>query len=253
MSSGHADSFKDHFSATASSYAAYRPTYPRALAEFIAGQAPACGVAWDCGCGSGQLSVLLGEVFEHVIATDASDKQIVQAVPHPNVEYRVAPAESSGLGDAAVDAIVAAQAAHWFDLPAFYAEVRRVGKPGAVVALVSYGRLVLDAEIDGIVQRFYSETAGPYWPPERRHVEGGYRSLPFPFAAVETPAIDMQAEWPLPAFLGYVDTWSAVNALRQAQGTEPIDAFRRTLSVAWGDPLRARVVRWPLTIRAGRL
>ena len=58
---------------------------------------------------------------------------------HPRVEYRVAPAERSGLPDAAVDLVTLALAAHWFDLPRFYAEVRRVGRPRTAIALISSG------------------------------------------------------------------------------------------------------------------
>ena len=122
--------FKDHFSHSAASYAAYRPTYPSELVSFLADTARRNEFAWDCGCGSGQLSTLLAERFQRVYATDASAKQIENAVSHPQVQYACAPAESSGLGDSVADLIVAAQAAHWFDLPVFYREVRRVGRPG---------------------------------------------------------------------------------------------------------------------------
>src|SRR2546425_2341275 len=101
-------------------------------------------LAWDAGCGSGQLSVLLAERFARVIATDASPEQIAQATPHRKVAYAVAPAEASGLPPRAADLAVAAQAAHWFDLAAYYAEVRRGGRPGAGVGLVGYGLVDLD-------------------------------------------------------------------------------------------------------------
>jgi ubiquinone/menaquinone biosynthesis C-methylase UbiE len=65
-----------------------------------------------------------------VIATDASAKQIGSAEAHPGVEYRCARAEDCGLADGSVDLVVAAQAAHWFDRPAFYGEARRVARPG---------------------------------------------------------------------------------------------------------------------------
>src|SRR5262249_38727408 len=68
--------FKDHFSGAASGYAAHRPVYPRAVAEALADRSPGRTLAWDAGCGSGQLSAVLGEVFERVVATDASAAQI---------------------------------------------------------------------------------------------------------------------------------------------------------------------------------
>ena len=74
--------FKDHFSGTAPGYAAHRPSYPRAVAEALAARSPGRTLAWDAGCGSGQLSTVLGEAFEQVVATDASAAQIAEAVPH---------------------------------------------------------------------------------------------------------------------------------------------------------------------------
>jgi DNA-binding MarR family transcriptional regulator/GNAT superfamily N-acetyltransferase len=93
--------FKDHFSGAASGYAAHRPGYPLAVAEALAARSPGRGCAWDAGCGSGQLSTVLGEVFERVVATDASAAQIAAALPHPRVRYAVAPAEHSDLPDGA--------------------------------------------------------------------------------------------------------------------------------------------------------
>src|SRR5579872_1342582 len=155
--------FKDHFSELAAGYAAHRPTYPRALVDYLAGIAPAQRLAWDCGCGSGQLSTLLAEPFEQVVATDASAEQIASAVPADRVEYRVAPAEASGLSDASVDLVTVAQAAHWFDLPAFYAEARRVARPGAGIALVTYGIMEVDDETDRVTMPFYYDVLKGYW------------------------------------------------------------------------------------------
>src|SRR5690349_17590978 len=117
--------FKDHFSERAAGYASYRPHYPREVATWLASVAPARNLAWDVACGSGQLSTLLGDLFRLVIATDASAAQIEQAARHPNVEYRVEPGERASLSDRTADLITVAQAAHWIDLKAFYAEVRR--------------------------------------------------------------------------------------------------------------------------------
>ena len=67
-------------------------------------------------------------MFDRVIATDASEKQIANAQSHKIVEYRVAPAENSGIESETIDLIMVAQALHWFDLDRFYAEARRVLK-----------------------------------------------------------------------------------------------------------------------------
>ena len=241
-----------HFAEGAAAYAAHRPTYPAELVDFLAGVAPRRDAAWDAGCGSGQLAVGLAERFARVYATDASAEQLAHAVPHPAVAYRAAAAEASGLPDGAVDLAVAAQAAHWFDLQAYYAEVRRVTRPGGIVALATYALMRVHADVDVVIDRFYSKVLGPYWSPERRHVDSGYRSLPFPFDEVRAPALEMRASWTLADALGYVETWSAVRALGRARGRPPIDAFRADLARAWGEPALARPIRWTLSLRVGR-
>ena len=248
-----ADGFKDHFSTHAAAYAAARPSYPPALADWLAGASPRCGLALDCGCGSGQLSRLLAERFERVVATDASAEQIANAAARPNLDYRVAPAERSGLPDGSADLITVAQAAHWFDLPAFYAEMRRVASPGAALALIAYGVLVLDGEPGRVAQDFYERVLGDYWPPERALVESGYRDLPFPFAEEAVPPFAIDVSWTLFELADYVETWSAVRALERAEGGAAVERFRAALADAWGDPAVPRAVSWPLAIRFGRV
>jgi len=245
--------FKDHFSNKAAAYAAHRPTYPPALAAFLAEISPGRACAWDCGCGSGQLSVLLAPHFARVIGTDASKQQVEKAKPHPRVSYLCAPAEESGLPAQSCDLIVAAQAAHWFDLDRFYREARRVGRPGAAIALISYGVFQIDAAIDPIIAKFYAGTLAPYWPPERRHVESGYRTLAFPFPELAPPAFEIAVEWNFFDLLGYITTWSAVGALERAGEGAAFAAFREELGRAWGHPETKRTVRWPIALRAGHI
>jgi SAM-dependent methyltransferase len=247
--------FKDHFSHVATDYATHRPTYPSALVDVLARLAPARRLAWDAGCGSGQLSVLLADRFERVWATDASGEQLARATAHPRVTYSRVPAQTSGLGDGAVDLSTAAQAAHWFDLSSYYAEVRRVTRPRGIVALISYGVMMVDADLDAVVRRFYYDVLSAYWPPERRHVDAGYRSLPFPFEELASPVphLEIRLEWRFADVVGYVGTWSAVWALQRAQGPAPLEAFQRALARAWGPAERLRTVRWPLALRVGRV
>ncbi|HET9708034.1 MAG TPA: class I SAM-dependent methyltransferase [Gemmatimonadales bacterium] len=245
--------FKDHFSQIASAYAAHRPTYPHAIVDYLADQVPRRDVAWDAGCGSGQLSTLLADRFARVIATDPSADQIAQARAHEGVEYRQASAESCGLEAGSVDLAVAAQAAHWFDLPRYYAEVRRVVRPGGLVALLAYGVVHLDRDLNTIVDRFYWQTLAGFWPQERKIVEEGYRSLPFPFPEFQAPAFAMTATWSLAQLLGYVRTWSAVQAIERARGGEAYAGFARALTATWGDPDSRRAVRWDVALRVGRV
>lgn len=244
--------FKDHFSVAAHEYHRHRPGYPPELFDFLAGAAPGRALAWDCATGTGQAAVALAEHFERVVATDASAAQVSHAVPHSRVSYAVATAEQSGLADRTVDLVTVAQAMHWLDLDRFFPELRRVARPGAVFAAWTYSLADGDPAIDPIVRGFYEEM-GPWWPPERVHVEEGYRRLAFPLDPVDAPRFEIRARWPLDRLLGYFSTWSAVNRCRREAGTDPLEALRARLAAAWGDPDQPRPVRWPLHLRVGRV
>jgi ubiquinone/menaquinone biosynthesis C-methylase UbiE len=171
--------FKDHFSRQAADYAKFRPGYPQELFNYLGGIAPSRQLAWDCGTGNGQAAIGLASVFDRVIATDASEKQISNAQPYDRVEYRVAPAENSGIQSGTIDLIMVAQALHWFDLDRFYAEARRVLKSDGILAASAYNLLHIEPAIDEIVNRYYYEVVGPFWPPERKLVEN-FDHLPLP-------------------------------------------------------------------------
>ena len=244
--------FHDHFSGVATRYADFRPHYPATLFDYLATLVPRDSMVWDCAAGNGQATIDLAERFDRVVATDASREQIASAKPHPKVEFRTAPAEQSGLPDESVGLITVAQALHWFDLPRFYAEVRRVLKPGGVLAVWAYGmNEAEDRAVNELIADFYSNVVGPYWPPERKLVEEGYRTILFPFTEVSVPPFRMETQWTLEQLLGYFSTWSATNRYIKATGQNPIVPLSESLSGIWGDPSAVRRITWPLSLRVG--
>jgi ubiquinone/menaquinone biosynthesis C-methylase UbiE len=244
-------SFQDHFSTQAATYAKARPTYPPALFAELARLAPGQTLAWDAGTGSGQAAVALAKHFERVVATDPSAAQLAQAWAHPRVAYHQFAETAPLIGDASVDLVTVAQAAHWFDRPKFYSEVRRVLRPGGVVALWTYELCSITPEIDAAVLRFYRGTIGPYWPPERRHTETGYREFDFPFHEIPFARFAMEHIWSLADFVAYLRSWSAVVRFTEANRFEPVTALEAELAPLWGD--MPRLISWPLSGRLGRL
>ena len=235
-------------------YARYRPDYPPALATALAALAPDRGLAVDVGCGNGQFTRLLAGSFDAVAGVDPSADQIAHAVPDPRVTYHQAPAEALPLPDGCAALVTATQAAHWFDLPAFYAEARRIAAPGAVIALVSYGVARLaPGPINDRLARFHDIDIGPWWPAERHHVENGYADLPFPFAPLPVPPMAIERMWTAAQLLGYVGTWSAVRRAGEAGEGQRLDRFADHLLPLWGAPAVARAIGWPISVRAGRL
>lgn len=195
---------------------------------------------------------MLAEVFERVIATDGSEKQIGNAEAHARVEYRVAPAENSGIESHTVDLITVAQALHWFDLERFYAEARRVLKPEGVLAVWAYKLAQVEPAIDRVVNRYYTEVVGAYWPAERVLVEK-FEDLAFPFLEIVAPPFEMAAEWNAEQLVGYLRTWSATQRFMAANQRDPLKDIEEDLRSAWGDADQLRRVVWPLTVRVARV
>jgi hypothetical protein len=151
----------------------------------------------------------------------------------------VARAEETGLPPASTDLVTLTQAAHWLDLAPFYAEACRIARPKALLALISYGVLHVEGPADAHVQAFYAGAMGPYWPPDRRHVESGYRDLPFPFEDVPVPFLTLEAAWCLEELVGYLTTWFAVKAAAAATGSKPPSRHCVRRSATCGGPITA--------------
>lgn len=248
-------SFCDHFGSVSQHYAQSRPSYPPALFAWLASQCETRTLAWDCATGSGQAAVGLAEHFDQIIATDASAAQIAAASAHARITYQVTSAEACALADHSVDLVTVAQALHWFDVDAFYREVRRVTKAHGALAVWTYGNIEVDGgegAMAAVLRHFYTEVVGPYWPPQRRHVENGYRDLPFPFRVQPTPIFEVRLQWTLAHLLAYLRSWSASAAYAQARGHDAVDACAAAFSTAWGEQ-PVREVRWPLLLRFGRM
>jgi ubiquinone/menaquinone biosynthesis C-methylase UbiE len=241
--------FRDLFSEHAAEYARFRPTYPQELFRYLATLPVGRSLAWDCGTGNGQAAIPLAHEFEHVIATDASKEQIAHATPHPKVEYRVAPAEASGLPSGTVDLVCCAQSVHWLNLTAFFDEVRRVTQPGAALALITYALPRVSERIDAFLGAYANRIVGAFWPPERTHIESGYSTLPFPFDEVIAPPFEMRADWTAHEMLAYLGTWSATRAYAKMMETDPRAIVKDDITSRWGPGRRA--VKWPLSLRVG--
>lgn len=244
--------FKDHFSAHAGEYAAFRPTYPNALFEWLAQASPGRSMAWDCATGSGQAALGLSGYFDRVIASDASSQQIGQGSEHPLISYRVESAEKSSLQPESADLITVAQAYHWFDHDQFLGEADRVLRPAGLLAIWAYPLAKTDSEVDAVIHKLYETKLGSYWPAERVYIDRGYQDFTMPWPEISSPDFTMTANWRLPELLGYLGTWSALRRFVAERGFDPLVEVSGPLGRAWGDPEQARTVRWPLILKVCR-
>ena len=245
--------FADHFSGHADDYAKYRPGYPPEVFQWIAAQASHTQAVWDCGTGNGQAAVVLADHFDRVFATDPSQQQIDQASPHPGVTYTTASAEESGLGSQSVNAVVVAQAIHWFDHERFYQEVGRVSRPGAIIVAVGYARPYFETDELNSAFEGFAAVVQDDWPAGRAHIEARYETIDFPFERIAVPEIEMGFDWPLEGLLGYLGTWSAVRRHLERTGVDAVGVSRGAFARAWGGPTTTRRVSWPLLLMAGRV
>ena len=248
--------FKDLFSKQSKKYAASRPSYPRALFDFLGGLVQKRELAWDCATGNGQAVAFLGEYFDRVIASDASVRQVENARARKNVHFTVFPAERADIKDNSVDLITVAQALHWFKFDEFYREVRRVSRKGGVIAAWAYGHYSISLEVDRVTQAFYKDVVGKYWPIEIKYIENKYEDTPFPFAQIGAPDFHIDLEWSLRDLVGYFYTWSSVQKYIEENKSDPVEKLLYPgLKEAWNrDGVSERKkVTWPIYLKVGRV
>ncbi|MDZ4714443.1 MAG: class I SAM-dependent methyltransferase [Cytophagales bacterium] len=241
---------KDRFSHQAKHYAEFRPQYPAELFEFIFSHIGKFETAWDAGTGNGQAARVLAKKFDKVYATDISEKQLENAARADNIFYQRG-GETTQLPDQSVDLITVAQAIHWFDRETFFTEAKRVGKPGAVIAVWGYGLIGAGPLIDPMIENFYTSIVGPYWDPERKLIDQHYKNLEFPFSELQPSAFLMSFEWTLAELEGYLTTWSAVQKYIKDKGNNPVPELMGAIEPHWTS--KRRTVHFPLFLRLGRI
>jgi len=236
------------FSTQSALYAKFRPKYPKELYDFIFSNVENFGSAWDAGTGSGQVASELSNRFEDVIATDSSEQQLRKADKRANIIYRLESAESTEITDHTIDLVTVAQAIHWFDFDLFFKEVKRVLKPGGAIAIIGYGIFTSNPAVDTIVDHFYSVTIDKYWDPNRKYVDEGYKGIPFPFQQIEAPEFKMEFQWTAAELIGYLRSWSAVQAYKNENGKDPVEAIIPELNAAMPGKVN---IRFPLLFKLG--
>jgi len=245
---------KDIFSKQAITYKKYRPTYPTELYQDILGHVKDRTQCWDCGTGNGQVALELSKHFKQVQASDISGQQISNATQMENINYTISRAEETKFADDQFDLVTVGQAAHWFDFNAFNQEVKRVTKQGGVIAIWGYGLLRIDPSINKLIDDWYADVIGPYWDPERKHIDNEYRSIKFDFQEINiNKRRSINVEWKLTELQGYFNSWSSVQHYKnQNDGKNPVDELMGLINEVWkqGDQ---KDVMFPIFLRLGRI
>lgn len=242
---------KDLFSDNSLLYKQARPDYSDEILQEILKYSSGRVLAWDCGAGSGQFSRWLAPYFQQVIATDLSAAQLAQAPKLENVSYCTAPAEVSPLLDGSADLITVAQAIHWFDFDAFYAEVRRVLKPNGCLAVIGYGLIEAeDTTLNQLIQQLYFETLKGYWDAERRYIDEMYQTIPFPFQEQMVSPLSLPYCWSSQQLLNYFNTWSGLKHYMKQHEHSPLHPLEQFFATP---PMQTYQVQFPVLLRIGTL
>ena len=241
---------KDNFSHQSADYANFRPQYPKEIFDEIKTRLKSSTCAWDCATGNGQVAKELSKFFEDVKATDISKNQLNQAPKLANINYSVQTAEKVDFPDNSFDLITVAQAIHWFNFDKFYTEVKRTLKNDGIFVVLGYSLFRSNPETNKIMDDFYYNIIGPYWDEERKYLDDGYKSIPFPFQEIETSEVFFKEEWQLERLIGYLKTWSAVKHFIDKNGYDPVDELYDDLKESFGDK---NIIEFPILFRMGRV
>ena len=239
------------FGQQASAYASFRPEYPAQLFDWMASGSPGLQRALDIGCGNGQASRELATRFEQTLACDSSLEQLSEARQHQGVQLFAADARQLPVSTHSIDLVTVAQALHWFEGPAFFAETQRILRPGGLFCAWCYGLMRINPEVDALIVELHGDLLQNYWPAGRATVDAGYSNILTDFPRIQVPPFAIELHWSLEHLLGYLRTWSAVQRWQHAHGKDPLDLFSSRLAQAWGNPAEKQFVCWPLHFVAG--
>jgi len=245
---------RDAYTFHNSRYLRFRPSYPAGLFVWLASVVSSHQKAWDCGTGSGQSAVGLADHFNRVVATDVNKDQLDYAIEHPKVLYALGSAEESPLPTRSVDLVTASCAVHWFDREAFFQEVKRVLRPGGVIAVWTYTwpHVGIHA-VDKILEYYRKDILGPFLGEEFHIHYHRYRNLSFPFDEMAAPGFHLQCNWNADGLLDFLSTWSAAQLYLHETGLDSTRTVRNDLAAAWEEHAVRDRVELPLYFRVGRV
>lgn len=171
-------SASEGFAAKAALYVQGRPDYPDAIIGWLRERLDlnAGKSVVDLGAGTGKFTACLQKTGAHIIAIEPvrqMREKLMQSLP--GVEAREGTAQAIPCPDASVDAVICAQAFHWFATRPALAEILRVLKLGGKLGLIWNMR---DERADWVAR--LTEIIAPYGGDAPRFAEGTWKSV-FPF------------------------------------------------------------------------
>ncbi|MEL6536603.1 MAG: class I SAM-dependent methyltransferase, partial [Bacteroidota bacterium] len=171
---------------------------------------------------------------EEVIATDGNLRILEGTIPNSKISFEVGQEDTISAKSGSVDLVTVGQALHMLNLEDFYSEVRRVVRPGGVLAVWGFGIPRLGMEFDRLLNRFYSETLSGYWPAGWVHLQQRYKNIPFPFKNVMDERVEAEYYWKFEDWMSFLESWTAVRQYTKDHGGSPVEVLRPLFSQLWG-------------------
>lgn len=245
---------QNYFARQGKGYLKSRPAYPETLFNYLASACSNHHLAWDCATGNGQFAAGLSPCFENIYATDIHPDPLKHAIQKPNISYHAVSAEDVSLPENSVDLITAAQAIHWFNQAEFYETVRRVAKPGAIIAVIGFREAEVSSEIDALQDYLFQDILGNFWTGGKALFDGKFSGLEFPFDVIETPSFQIELQWNVHQLLQLWNSYSASQKYQDKYGELPTAIIHHELLNVWGrDKEEVKSVRFPLLMRVGNI
>ncbi|KAK5047791.1 hypothetical protein LTR84_006456 [Exophiala bonariae] len=182
----------------------YHPNVYQAVLDYHTSTGGKLDMLVDVGCGPGNAARQLGKNFNHAIGLDPSQGMISMArslggttATSEAIKFETSNAQQLGanlsppIQDSSVDLIVAATAAHWFDMSEFWPSAGRILKPGGTVAFWTSGEARTDptlpnAEaIQAAVEEHEERYLRPYFEPGNLLNRNRYRDLLLPWTLAQ--------------------------------------------------------------------
>lgn len=203
------------FGSQAAAYERGRPSYPPEAVDWLLSPAAGSPVrdVLDLGAGTGKLTTRLVERGLNVVAVDPIAEMLdVLRTALPSTPALLGTAEQIPLPDNSIDAVLVAQAWHWFDTDRAVAELARVLRPGGRLGLLWNVR---DERLGWV--RDFGKIVGPEHDWNEMSVE-----LPAPFRDVQSHRVEWTNYMTPQALVDYV-------ASRSYCITSPAEVRTRTL------------------------
>lgn len=196
-------------------YDLFRPQYPQELINSILSQSKNKNLAVDVGTGTGIIAYPLSFQYKKVIGVDISEKQLeIPIQKYKNIEnLKFSLCESEKLETIldknSVDAIIVAQAYHWFNKREFFESCEKVLNKDGIICLCGYNMFIVnDNALSSAVSDFY-KIVKPYFKCNRETLENEYNDQEFLGYENKHYQFQLNRTVSINDILFYFDTFSA--------------------------------------------